>query len=544
MTPSARLVDRYRLVERLGAGGMSVVWRAYDEVLGRPVAVKMLNGRYAADAASRKLIRAEARSAGRLSHPNVTNVYDYGEALETDGTRVPFVVMELIDGVTLDVHLKRGPLHRKAAVRIAAEVAGALPAAHAHGLVHRDIKPANVMLTATGVKVVDFGIAAVAGAHADSSPTVLGTPAYLAPERLLGSAVTPASDVYALGLLLYRALTGHLPWLADTVTQMINAHCYTEPEALPPIPDLPADVSELCDRCLAKSPDDRPSAVEAAATLAAAAGVRVPLPLGDVLDWADDESGTVMVAGGEATILTEQPATDYDADYDAATPERRRSRVAAIALGSAVAVTAAGLATGAWSKFGGSASRDHGQPPAAAAERIQLGGEGTPCEVRYRTKSDATGAFAVDVTVVNGDRALSDWTLRFDFAGDQAVTGGTGAQWSQSGTSVTTRGTAPLTPGATTTVSFTGGYREGNPLPTAFTLNDASCRATVTGATGTGTTGSGATGAGAGNPAPPDQPAQQVAGDQGIQSGDGGNNESNKGKGRGKGKGKGWLPSR
>jgi eukaryotic-like serine/threonine-protein kinase len=530
----SRLVGRYRLIERLGAGGMSVVWRAYDEVLGRPVAVKMLNGRYAADAASRTLIRAEARSAGRLSHPNVTNVYDYGEALETDGNRVPFVVMELVDGVTLDAHLERGPLPRMAAVRIAAEVAAALAAAHAHGLVHRDIKPTNVMLTATGVKVVDFGIAAVAGAPADNSPTVLGTPAYLAPERLLGSAVTPASDVYALGLLLYRTLTGRLPWLADTVTQMINAHRYVEPAALPPIPDLPAEIGQLCDHCLAKSADDRPSAAEAAATLAAAAGIRVPLPLGEVLDWAGDGAGTVAVAGGESTIRTEPPATGYDAaGYDAAGPRRRRSRVAAIALGSAVAVTAAGLATGAWSKFDGSASGGHGQPPAAAAERLQMGGTGTPCEVRYRTKSDVAGAFAVDVTIVNGNgRALPAWTLRFDFAGDQAVTGGTGAQWSQSGSSVTTRGTAPLAPGATTTASFTGGYREGNPLPTAFTLNGMSCRAAVTGATGE--PAQPAQPPPAGQPA---QPAQQVASDQGNAPANGGNNESNNGKGKGKGKG-------
>jgi eukaryotic-like serine/threonine-protein kinase len=536
MVPTARLVDRYRLIERLGAGGMSVVWRAYDEVLGRPVAVKMLNGRYAADAVSPKLIRAEARSAGRLSHPNVTNVYDYGEALETDGTRVPFVVMELVDGVTLDAHLERGPLPGKAAVRIAAEVAAALAAAHAHGLVHRDIKPANIMLTATGVKVVDFGIAAVAGAHADNSPTVLGTPAYLAPERLLGSAVTPASDVYALGLLLYRALTGRLPWLADTVTQMVNAHCYTEPAALPPIPDLPAEVGELCDRCLAKSPDDRPSAAEAAATLAAAAGVRVPLPLGEVLDWAGDESGTVAVAGGEGTIRTEPPVPEDETGYDAAGPRRSRSRVAAIALGSVMVVTAAGLATGAWSKFGGSASSGHGQPPAVAAEQLQVGGAGTPCEVRYRTKSDVAGAFAVDVTIVNGNqRTLPDWTLRFDFAGDQAVTGGTGAQWTQSTGAVTAHGTAPLAAGATTTVSFTGGYRAGNPLPTAFTLNGTSCRSVVTGATGEPVQPAQPPQAGQ-----PTQPAQQVASDQGNAApGNGSDNGSDKGPGKGKAKGKG-----
>jgi eukaryotic-like serine/threonine-protein kinase len=526
----ARLADRYRLVERLGAGGMSVVWHAYDEVLGRSVAVKMLNGRYAANAQSRQLIRTEAQSAARLSHPNVTNVYDYGEALEPDGTRVPFVVMELVDGVTLDAHLARGPLPRMAAVRVAAEVAGALAAAHAHGLVHRDIKPANVMLTTTGVKVVDFGIAAVAGAHADNTPTVLGTPAYLAPERLLGSTVTPASDMYALGLLLYRALTGRLPWQAETVTQMISAHCYTEPAALPLIPDLPDDVAELCERCLAKSPHDRPSAAEAAGTLAAAAGVGVPLPLGRVLEWAADDPGTVMGSGGQATIAP--PATELAVE-PLVEPRRRRSRVAAIAVGSAVAVTAAGLATGAWSRFGGPASGHREQAPAAAAERLQMGSGGTPCEVRYRTKSDAAGAFAVDVAIVNGDHALPDWTLRFEFAGDQVVTDGTGALWGQSAGAVTAHGVTPLAPGATATASFTGGYQEGNPLPTAFTLNNTSCQATVTGATLDA----------APPPGQPAQPAPQVASDKGNAPDNGGDNGSGngsgKGKGRGNGKGKG-----
>src|SRR5206468_10403014 len=189
-----RLADRYRLVERLGAGGMSEVWRGYDEVLGRLVAVKMLCGRHADDAATRAAIRVEARAAGRLTHPHVTSVYDYGET--PDGT--PFVVMEFLDGEPLDRRLARGSLPWPAGLRIAAEVASALAAAHARGLVHRDIKPANVMLTATGAKVVDFGIAALVGQRAD--PVLVGTPAYVAPERVHGSAVTAANDVYALGL--------------------------------------------------------------------------------------------------------------------------------------------------------------------------------------------------------------------------------------------------------------------------------------------------------------------------------------------------------
>src|SRR5204862_6038367 len=167
---------------------------------------------------------------------------------------VPYVVMELISGRTLAERLARGPLPWRAALRVGAETAAALAAAHARGLVHRDVRPANVMLTAAGVKVVDFGIAAVVGDNGEPGPdgVVLGTPAYLAPERMAGGPVRPATDVYALGVLLYRALTGTLPWHAETTTQMIKAHVYAEPSPLPSVPGLPDGVAELCLRCLAK----------------------------------------------------------------------------------------------------------------------------------------------------------------------------------------------------------------------------------------------------------------------------------------------------
>src|SRR5689334_16527034 len=149
---SSLLAGRYRLVERLGAGGMSVVWRGYDEVLGRPVAVKVLAAELVSDAELRGRVRREARAAARLSHPNITNVYDYGE--RDDGT--PYVVMELVDGQSLAQRMASGPLPWRTAVRVAAQVASALAAAHAQGLVHRDVTPANVMLSRSGVKVVDF----------------------------------------------------------------------------------------------------------------------------------------------------------------------------------------------------------------------------------------------------------------------------------------------------------------------------------------------------------------------------------------------------
>ena len=143
---------------------------------------------------------------------------------------------------------------------IAAEVASALATAHARGVVHRDVTPANVMLTSTGAKVVDFGISALVGQR-DAAPdgSLLGTPAYLAPERLAGGQVLPATDVYALGLLLYRLLTGRLPWPAGNTTEALRAHLYADPEPLP-APGCRRRSTDLCLRCLAKSPADRPAA--------------------------------------------------------------------------------------------------------------------------------------------------------------------------------------------------------------------------------------------------------------------------------------------
>jgi serine/threonine-protein kinase len=277
MAAMRTLGGRYRLIERLGEGGMSVVWRAYDEALGRPVAVKLLTARYVARASSRDRIRTEAQAAAVLSHPHITGVHDYGESAGEAGEPTPYVVMELLTGPTLAERLRDGPLPVRTALEVCAQVASALAAAHGSGLVHRDVKPGNVMLTPAGAKVLDFGLAAAAGARdeATADGEVWGTPAYLAPERLSSGQVVPASDVYALGLLLYVALTGRQPWPARTVDQLLAAHRHAQPAPLPPIDGLPPAVAELCFRCLAKAPADRPAAHEAARVLAGAVGWRV-----------------------------------------------------------------------------------------------------------------------------------------------------------------------------------------------------------------------------------------------------------------------------
>jgi hypothetical protein len=272
------LNGRYRLEARIGQGGMSVVWRASDEVLRRHVAVKVLAGALATDPAARLRIQAEARAAARLAHPHVASVYDYGVSADADGEPEPFVVMELLRGPTLGKRLAGGPIPVPEALRICAEVASGIAAAHEEGLVHRDVKPSNVVLAPSGAKVVDFGIAAAAGPleDLDESSRMVGTPAYLAPERVIGGDVMPASDVYAVGLLLHAVLTGRLPWRVETTTQMLKAHVYVQPEPMQPVPGVPRHVIELCEQCLAKEPTDRPSAAEVAAVLADAAGIPLP----------------------------------------------------------------------------------------------------------------------------------------------------------------------------------------------------------------------------------------------------------------------------
>jgi serine/threonine protein kinase len=273
---------RYQLVQRIGIGGMSEVWRGHDKVLDRPVAVKIMASAVEGtlgEVSGVDLVRTEARSAARLAHPNVANVHDFGTS-PGPGSDVPYIVMELVEGQTLSEHLAAGPLDWRIAVRICAEVAAALAAAHAEKVVHRDIKPANVILTPAGAKVLDFGIAAAVGApDPDPDGPVMGTPAYVAPERFDGLPATPASDMYSLGTLLYHCLSGRLPWRAETNTQLVQAQRYGEPDPLPPIDGLAPEVLDLCSRCLHRDPEDRPTALVAALLLAEAVDARVYVPL-------------------------------------------------------------------------------------------------------------------------------------------------------------------------------------------------------------------------------------------------------------------------
>jgi eukaryotic-like serine/threonine-protein kinase len=231
---------------------MSEVWRAHDLELDRPVVLKLL-GR---DADPERFER-EAQAAAGLSHPNICLLYDYGE---TDGRR--FIVFELLAGGSLEDRLADGrALPDGETARIAGELASALAYAHAQGVVHRDVKPTNVLFDEDGrAKLADFGIARITDAPTlTEAGTVLGTAAYISPEQATGEAVGPASDVYSFAVILYRMLTGRLPFESDSALELASMHATREPPAIASVrADAPPELERLAMWALAKRPEDRP----------------------------------------------------------------------------------------------------------------------------------------------------------------------------------------------------------------------------------------------------------------------------------------------
>ena len=254
-SPGLLLEGRYRLDDRIAAGGMGEVWRATDLVLDRPVAVKLLRPGYAQREEDLARFRAEARNAGLLSHPGIAMVYDYRDAASP---HPPYLVMELVDGPSLARLLDEGPVDPARTMGLIAQVAGALQAAHAAGLVHRDIKPGNVLVSQRGqVKITDFGIAHAAGSAPLTRPGMLmGTAAYLAPERAAGAPAAPAADLYALGIVAFQCLTGRLPFDGEPLAVAV-AH---QEQPLPPLPpSVPAGVAALVADLTAKDSMARPA---------------------------------------------------------------------------------------------------------------------------------------------------------------------------------------------------------------------------------------------------------------------------------------------
>ena len=262
------VAGRYRLEHAIADGGMGRVWSAVDTRLGRRVAVKFLRPELASDPAVRMRFQGEARAAALLTHPNVVQIYDSG----TDGG-LPYLVMELLPGRTLAHEVaEAGPLDEARVRALGREILGALAAAHAVGIVHRDVKPGNVLLTADGTaKVADFGIAKIADAATTQTGEIMGTVAYMAPERFAGEPATARTDVYSVGAVLFEALTGrppfdgHDPWAAADAIR--DGH---RPSVRALRPDVDPALADAVERAMAVDPAGRfGSAAEMAAALAA-----------------------------------------------------------------------------------------------------------------------------------------------------------------------------------------------------------------------------------------------------------------------------------
>ncbi|MFJ4672066.1 serine/threonine-protein kinase [Kitasatospora purpeofusca] len=336
------LGGRYTLTERIGGGGMGAVWRAEDSVLGRPVAVKILHPVLLADVMFAERFRREARMLALLDHPGIVDVHDYGEEEppDADGDRLAYLVMELVDGRPLDrVLAADGAFPPARALGLLAEALDALHAAHRRGIVHRDVKPSNLMLRADGrVTVTDFGIArSMAGTRLTASHAVIGTALYMAPEQAEGKAVTPAVDLYAIGVVCYELLFGRPPFTGGGMLEVALKHLR---EPAPELPgDIPPAVRAFVATALAKDPGERfaDAAAMAAAARAAADGEGPPaLPAAAVAKPAAAEPAAVEAAPAEpvAAVASVAPV----ASTEPAGRTRRRGFLVPVVLPIVISV--------------------------------------------------------------------------------------------------------------------------------------------------------------------------------------------------------------
>jgi eukaryotic-like serine/threonine-protein kinase len=260
------LAGRYRLTDRIAAGGMGEVWRGEDVLLNRAVAVKLLPTGRAGDESFLARFRAEARYAASLSHPGIARVYDYGESAEFGGA---YLILELVNGEPLSAILARaGRLSPDPTLDIISQAARALDAAHQAGIVHRDIKPGNLLVAGGGTtKITDFGIAtavlAAQASHLTETGMVMGTAMYVSPEQATGAPVDASSDIYSLGVVAYECLAGHVPFMASEPLAIAFAHKHAPVPVLPP--DVPQPVADLVYDMLAKTPAERPASARAVA---------------------------------------------------------------------------------------------------------------------------------------------------------------------------------------------------------------------------------------------------------------------------------------
>ncbi len=395
------LADRYEVEDLIGRGGMADVHAGTDLRLNRPVAVKLLQPHMAARADVKTRFEAEARSAARLTSPHAVAVYDTGEH---EG--VPYIVMERLPGETLADRIARGPLEPEEVRPLALEVLAALAEAHRVGLVHRDVKPGNILLTADGhAKIADFGIAKSVQESSLSELTVtgqvLGTPAYLAPEQLDGVAASPRSDVYALGVVLYEALTGFKPFDGTTAMAVARAVAAGEHRPLGEVrPDLDPGLVAIVERALATDPSRRfASAADMAAELAGLSGGAVtvvdPIPAG----------------GPDRTMVLDTAALGRSAGAGTVAGRRRPSLGVRLALVAGVAVFALVLLLRACSPDTDPGTRTDETPATTQApSRAQSSSPGAVLARAMRAEADrlspADGARASDLA--EGLRRVAD----------------------------------------------------------------------------------------------------------------------------------------
>jgi serine/threonine-protein kinase len=267
------ILRRYVLIGAIGQGGVSTVYSAVDARRGRKLAVKVLAPTLADDPAAREDVRREALITDRLRHPSVPRVFEYGEAPLPDGTVVPYVVLELLAGVSLTEMLADGPLDWPAAVRIAATAADVLAVAHHRGVVHRDLTARNIMITPAGIKIIDFGLATAALRNGDTGARPIVVRAGEArpgpPTHPKTAFARPADDVYTLGVLLYEMLTGRSPYPPAVAATILAAGrvSHLAPTPVLAVAGLPAGVRDLVRSCMAKTPEDRPRSADVALAL-------------------------------------------------------------------------------------------------------------------------------------------------------------------------------------------------------------------------------------------------------------------------------------